>query len=415
MPLITILTLGSRGDIQPYIALGGALMRCGYRVRVVTFESFESVVRGQGLDFYPVPGDAQALVAQAASSGMNTRNPFKLMASIRKSYGKMFATYENTFTLDALHDSDAIITQLPGGIYGRDLAEALRVPHIAASVIPLTPTRAYPLSIITSRNLGALFNLGTYRLGEWLVWSLFRPSVNRFRRSLGLKPAPFLFPQMRDPILNGFSARVVPRPPDWGEHVSVTGWWILPEPDWTPPPALVEFLAAGDPPVFIGFGSMIAPDPAALTRTLIEALARAGVRGVISSGWAKLGGDLPDSVFKVDYVPYGWLFPRMAAVIHHGGSGTTGFALSAGVPSMVVPFTADQPYWGGRTHALGVGAPPLPLAKLTADRLADSIRLMLTDADMRSRAAALGAALRAEDGLGAAVALVQRYVPLTQS
>lgn len=410
MKRITMLALGSRGDVQPYTALGRALMEAGYHVRVATFEDFEPLVRGQGLDFHPVKADAQLLVQQAAGSGLNTRNIFKMMRSIRQTYGQLFEAYEEAFGSEVLFDSDAILTQIPGAIYGRDLAEKLHVPHIVASVIPLTPTRAFPLVVIPVRAYGGLLNRASYTLGETLVWSMFRPTVSRFRRALGLSPASLLYPPLRDPILNGFSTRVVPRPADWNERVHVTGWWILPEPDWTPPPALVEFLAAGAPPVFAGFGSMIAPDPAALTRLLIEAFQRAGVRGVISSGWAKLGGDLPPGFLAVDYVPYAWLFPQMAAVIHHGGSGTTGFALRSGVPSMVVSFTADQPYWGERTRALGVGARSIPVTKLTADALADSIRRMTSDSAMRERAAALGAALRAEDGIGEAVRIIRGIV-----
>lgn len=410
MKRITILALGSLGDVQPYAALGRALKEGGYRVRLVSFEDFEPLAREQGLDFHPVKADAQLLVAQASGGGMNTGNPLRLMGSIRQSYGQLTEAYEDAFADDELRDSDAIINQLPGALYGRDLAEKLRVPHIVASVIPLVPTRAFPLTLLSTRNFGGPINRATYGVGAAMVWGLFRGSVNRFRRRLGLGNAPFFYPPVRDPILNGFSARVVPRPPDWGQHVHVTGWWWLPASQQTLPAALIEFLAEGDAPVFIGFGSMIAPDPAAMTRLLIDALQRAGKRGVISSGWAKLGGTLPDGIIAVDYVPYSWLFPQMAAVVHHGGSGTTGSALRSGVPSMVVSFTADQPYWGERTRALGVGAAPIPVSKLTAGQLAASIRQMTTDTGMRERAEALGAELQQENGIGVAVSIIQRVL-----
>lgn len=410
MKRITILALGSRGDVQPYAALGRALKEVGYRVRLVSFQDFESLVREQGLDFHPVKADAQLLVAQAAGGGMNSGNPLKTMRSIRESYGQLTDAYEAAFAADELRDSDAIINQLPGALYGRDLAEKLRIPHIIASVIPLAPTRSYPLALMTTQNLGGLGNRATYGVGAVMVWTLFRGSVNRFRQRLGLSNAPRFFPASTDPIVNGFSPRVVPRPPDWGSNVHVTGWWWLPEAEWTSPPALVDFLAAGEPPVFIGFGSMIAPDPVAMTRLLVDALREAGKRGVISSGWANLGGSLPDNVIAVDYVPYSWLFPQMAAVVHHGGSGTTGSALRAGVPSMVVSFAADQPYWGERTHALGVGVKSIPASKLTVEALAASIRQMTTDTATQARAKALGAHLRKEDGLGAAVSIIQRVL-----
>ncbi len=411
MTRITIMALGSRGDVQPYVALGRALAEVGYQVRVATFESFAGLVRGQGLEFHRVEGDAEALVQLAAGSGMNTRNPIKLMGALRRSYGQMAEAYERAFLAENLRATDLILNQLPGAAYGRDLAEKLRIPHIAVSVIPLLPTRAFPIPLLAARSLGGWLNRASYTLAETLFWVLFRQPINRFRRKLGLSSAPLIFKPTSDPIINGFSERVVPRPPDWGADVHLTGWWLLDESDWTPPAALTDWLAAGDPPVFIGFGSMIAPDPAALTRTVIAALGKAGRRGVLASGWAKLGGDLPDTILSVDYVPYTWLFPRMAAMIHHGGSGTTGLALRSGVPSMVVPFAADQPYWGERTRALGVGVAPIRMQALTVDHLAAAITELTTDTGIKARAAALGAALRQEDGLGAALGIIKGILP----
>ena len=410
MTRITIMALGSRGDVQPYIALGWALAAAGYAVRVATFPAFAPLVLERGLDYHRVEGDAEALVQAAMTSGMNTRNPVKLMQALRESYGELASAYERAFLADDLQDSDLILNQLPGGAYGRDVAEKLRIPHIPVSVIPLLPTRAFPIPLLAARSFGGALNRASYFVAERLFGVMMGASIQRFRRALGLASAA---PRSADPqpVINGFSPLVVPRPPDWGAHVHLTGWWILPEADWTPPATLTDFLAAGDPPVFIGFGSMIAPDAAALTRTLIAALGQAGRRGVISAGWARLGGDLPDTILSVDYVPYTWLFPRMAAVIHHGGSGTTGLALRSGVPSMVVPFAADQPYWGERTRALGVGVAPIPVKALTVDNLTAAITRLTADAEMRSRAAALGDKLRQEDGLGAAVKIVRGVIP----
>ncbi len=409
MTRITMMALGSRGDVQPYIALGRSLADAGYAVRVATFRAFEPLVRELGLDYHLVEGDAEALVQSAMANGMNTRNPLKLMQALRESYGTLSGAFERAFLAETLRDSDLILNQLPGGAYGRDLAEKLRIPHIAVTVIPLTPTRAFPTPLLAARSFGGVLNRASYGLAESLFWMISGASLQRYRRALGLPGAPRR--ASSDPTICGFSDRVLPRPPDWGANVHMTGWWILPESAWTPPAVLADFLAAGDPPVFIGFGSMTAPDAAGLTRTLIAALQRAGRRGVISAGWARLGGDLPDTILSVEYVPYTWLFPRMAAVIHHGGSGTTGLALRSGVPSMVVSFAADQPFWGERTRALGVGVAPIPVKALTVANLAAAITRLTSDAEMRSRAAALGDKLRQEDGLGAAVKLVQGMLP----
>lgn len=212
----------------------------------------------------------------------------------------------------------------------------------------------------------------------------------------------------RVPVIQGFSERVIPRQPEWGDHVHTTGYWALGESDWESSAALVRFFEAGEPPVFIGFGSMPVPDPQGTTALILEALRRAGRRGILGAGWAKIGAaDLPDGVFLLDYAPYAWLFARMAAIVHHGGSGTTGFALRSGAPSMAVPFTADQPFWGKRTHDLGVGHAPIPFPKLTVDSLAAAIRTMTENVEMQRRAAELRAALAAEDGLKRAVEVVQ--------
>jgi UDP:flavonoid glycosyltransferase YjiC (YdhE family) len=412
MKRLTILALGSRGDVQPYVALGRALHEAGYRVRIVTYESFHSMVAAQGLDFHPVPGDAQALTQLAARSGLNhTRNPFVLMRAIMHSFGSIIEDYITTFSAEVLHDSDAILNQLPAGLFGRDLAEKLRVPHIALSVIPLMRTAAFPSVLLGTRSHGAWGNRLSYDFSANLVWIMFRSAISRFRARLGLGRASLLFPGFDRPLINGFSPRVVPPPADWGAGVYTVGYWVLDESGWESSAELLRFLEAGAPPVFIGFGSMIAPDAEGMTRTLLQAVQQTGVRAVLGHGWAGIGeGHLPDTVYRLDYAPYRWLFPRMAAVVHHGGSGTTGLALASGVPSMVVAFTADQPYWGQRTAALGAGLPPLSAQHLAAEPLAAALHTLTTDPQLRQRAAHLGTQLQQEDGLAAAVALIRGWV-----
>jgi UDP:flavonoid glycosyltransferase YjiC (YdhE family) len=210
-------------------------------------------------------------------------------------------------------------------------------------------------------------------------------------------------------VLYGYSPAVIPKPPDWGEDTHVTGYWFLdPVEAWTPPAALVEFLEAGPPPVFVGFGSMSSRKPEETTALIVDALDRAGQRAILLSGWGGLeGARVPDTVFVVDAVPYSWLFPRVAAVVHHGGAGTTSAGLRAGVPSLVIPFFGDQPFWGRRVAALGVGPEPVPRRRLTAERLARALREAVTDEGMRQRAAELGARIRTEDGVGRAVAVLE--------
>lgn len=414
---LTLIAIGSRGDVQPIVALGRGLLDAGYAVRIVTLESFESMVRGQGLEFLPVEGDAQALTNEMMLAGMkgNGLNLLSMYRGIMRTFGAITKNYQEAFAADVLRDSDAILSQLPGGFYGYDLAEYLRVPYIALSVIPQEVTGGYPLSLLPMQfSLGGWYNRQTYALGQQLAWHPFRKSINQFRQELGLPRASFWWGNMRrmvwerTPVIQGFSEHVILTQPDWGDHVYTTGYWTLDEAGWEPSDTLLKFLETGDPPVFVGFGSMPVPEPQQTTALILDALRQSGKRGILHAGWAKLGAaNLPDTVFLLDYAPYAWLFPRMSAVIHHGGSGTTGLALRSGVPSMVVPFTADQPFWGKRTHELDVGPVPIPFSKLTVENLAHAVQTMSGNTEMQRRAANLRDRMAAENGVLRAVEVIQ--------
>jgi sterol 3beta-glucosyltransferase len=234
------------------------------------------------------------------------------------------------------------------------------------------------------------------------------------REALGLPPArgPLVVRGRPVPMLYAYSEAVVPRPADWDAHTVVTGYWFLDAPaGWQPPAALREFLAAGPPPVYVGFGSMFMAGGAETTRLVLQALALSGQRGVVATGWGGLTAETaPSDVFFLEAAPHDWLFPQVAAVVHHGGAGTTGAGLRAGRPTLICPLVGDQPFWGRRVAALGVGPAPLPLFKLTAERLADAITRATTEAGMRQRAAALGEHLRREDGVGRAVTFINAHL-----
>jgi UDP:flavonoid glycosyltransferase YjiC (YdhE family) len=245
---------------------------------------------------------------------------------------------------------------------------------------------------------------------------LGRPWVNAARRDvLGLPPLPLrefygILDARRSPLLYGYSPAVVP-PTDLGHWVHVTGYWFLDRPaDWEPPAALTEFLAAGPPPVFVTLGRADRHRESTPT-TVIDVLARAGQRGILqlSSAFGE-GPDLPDEFITTGPIPYDWLFPQVAAAVHHGGAGTTAAALRAGLPSVVVPEYADQPFWARRVYELGAGPPPIPRSGLSAERLAEAIRVVTSDASMRDRATELGARFQSEDGVARAVEIFERYV-----
>lgn len=212
-------------------------------------------------------------------------------------------------------------------------------------------------------------------------------------------------------MLGAYSPSIIPHPEDWPDSIYITGnFFPDTTADWRPSSELKAFLEAGDPPVYIGFGSMAGRNPEQLAKLILEALAKSGQRGLLLSGWGGLRTEsVPDNVFVVDSAPHSWLFPRMAAVVHHGGAGTTAEGLRAGLPSVIVPFVLDQPFWGARVKALGLGPDPIPQKNLTADRLANAIRIAVSDSNMKQRAESYGVAIRAENGIGNAIKIIKRY------
>jgi len=248
-----------------------------------------------------------------------------------------------------------------------------------------------------------------------MMWQTFRSADSQARRRiLGIPPASFWGPfesfnSGGATLLYGFSRHVIPVPADWGQSMHVTGFWPLESPTgWEPPAGLREFLQAGPPPVYIGFGSMVNRRPEEATEMVLQALAESGQRGIISAGWGGLNTErLPKSVFPVGSIPHEWLFPRMAAIVHHGGAGTTAAGLRAGVPAVVTPFFGDQPFWGARIRSLGVGPSPIPRTRLNAVNLARAISAAVTEKGMAERAARLGDKIRSEDGIARAVEILE--------
>ena len=415
-----ILAIGTRGDVQPYLALAKRLQTdAGHRVSVATSIEFEIWVRGHGLGFIPMEGNLRELLAgEGFGKDLIHVNPVRMLFTIREMALPMlrqfFADAER-----ACADADFVIWGF-WGVPGYDVAQKMGIPSVAGLLQPWVRTHAFPtVGMPKQVNLGRWGNFQTHRLAEQSLWQIFRPQWNKWReKSLGLPRHSVRGPywdmvKRRYPIMYGFSPQVVPRPADWGAHVAITGYWFLDsDPGWQPPADLARFLESGPPPVYIGFGSMATGEAEQLTEITLEALKQSGQRGLMLAGWGGLGqGETADhSVFVIDSAPHDWLFPRMAAVAHHGGSGTTGAGLRAGVPTLVIPHFADQPFWGWRVQKLGVGPKPIPRPQLGARKLAEAIREMATDTGMRDRAARLGEAIRAEDGIGQAIGVIQNLL-----
>ncbi|MBI5667528.1 MAG: glycosyltransferase family 1 protein [Chloroflexi bacterium] len=411
---IVILVIGTRGDVQPSVALGKGFRRAGYDVRLVAPQRFESLVTDNGLEFAALPGDPVALIGGLVDKAGH--DPIRTMR-VMLDYALPIAVDVMRCAREACQDADAIFTSFFTTIFGHEIARERNVPDFSAQIFPtFTPTRYVPNPGLPQWRLGGVYNRLTHTLLIQAFWLANRYGFRRIRRR-----APDVLPDIhwpfrpsdrpRTPTLYGFSRHVL-APPDWQDSIYVTGYWFLDTPaDWQPPPELARFLAAGPPPVSIGFGSIVTTDIERLTRAVVDALAQAGQRGILLGGWAGLGQqELPGTMLRLDEAPHDWLFPRLAAVVHHGGAGTTGAALRAGMPNVIVPFTADQPFWGRRVQALGVGPAPIWQHRLTAERLASALRTALDDPAMRQRAAALGEKIRDEDGLSTAVRVFERVM-----
>ncbi len=419
---ITILAFGSRGDVQPYVALGLGLQQAGHKVRLVALSQFKAFVESRGLDFYPLAVHMRDLLegheeTRAAITTILEGGTIRQQWQAYREFKPIMERMQEDFW-QASQGTQAIIFSTIG-INGYHVAEKLEVPCLWALTIPIFGrTRTRP-ALLPPLPLGSGYNLLAHILTEQGTQQTIGRLFNSWRQSrLNLPSIPlhrWPYTQLRGrpvPMLYCYSPAVVPKPSDWSEHAHVTGYWFLDHlPDWQPPADLVDFLGSGPPPIYIGFGSLVSRGAEKAGRIVLDALRQSGHRGVIATGWGGLSqSDLPDEVFAVGSVPHDWLFPRMAAVVHHGGAGTTGAGLRAGVPSIIVPFSKDQPFWARRVKALGAGPAPIPRRRLTADRLARAIRVAVTDESIRKRAAELGETIRAEDGVGNAVRIFNQII-----
>lgn len=414
---IAIIALGSQGDVQPYVALGKGLQAAGHQIRFITHKNFAGLVKGQRLEFWPVSGNVQEFAESPEMRALLEKGNFIAITRHTAKAAEEAAVNWAKEALVAALGIDLLLAGVGGLFLALGLAEKLHIPLMQAYIFPFTPTRAFPGPLFPQSlgRLGGGFNLLSHQLVRQAIWQGIRAGDNAMRKQvLGLPTAPFLgsygSPILRRyPTLYGFSPAVIPPPADW-KNVEVTGYWFLDSaPDWIPPPALSDFLKAGPPPVYIGFGSMGNRDPEATADLVLKALEQTGQRAVMQSGWSGLRKEnLPSNVFLTDSVPHSWLFPQMAAVVHHGGAGTTAAGLRAGVPSVVIPFFADQPYWGQTVANLGVGTAPIPRKELTTEKLAGAIQTVVSNAAMRRKASELGAKIRAEDGIARVARVVEK-------
>ncbi|MEU8776830.1 glycosyltransferase [Streptomyces sp. NPDC048606] len=406
------MTAGSRGDVAPYTGLGAGLAQAGHEVTLVTHEAFAPLLAGSGVRFASLPGDPKAELHSTRGRGLHRSRSgsAKLLKAV--ALARRIAPEMTDPLVRAARDADVVLASGSIAPLACVIAEGLGRPSMGLFLQPLHATRAFPPPMLGTRSLGPLGNrLGGHAVGA-AVDHVFTGAVRALASEHRLAPVRLPFARRARerrgwPVWHGFSELVVPRPHDWRPGLRISGYWWPHDGVDRLPSELEDFLAAGPAPVYVGLGSATTPDPRRVSDHVVAALRAAGLRGVIQRGWAGLsaGGD---DMITIGDVPHSALFPRMAAVVHHAGAGTTGATLRAGVSCVPVPVQFDARFWASRLVALGTAPGAIPLPRLDADALAPLLRRAVTDPSHRERARHLARLLAAEDGVAPIAAALER-------
>ncbi|KAH7223081.1 hypothetical protein BKA60DRAFT_485715 [Fusarium oxysporum] len=428
---IVLQIVGSRGDVQPFIALGNELQKHGHRVRIASHDVFADFVRQSNLEFYPAGGDPSDLMAYMVKNPGLIPSVSSLMAGDISRKQDMVEEMLDKFWLSCIEPdpisgvpfiAEAIISNPPSFAHIH-LAEALGIPLHLMFTMPYSPTQAFPhpLANIKQSNLDPkLTNYLSYGMVETLTWQGQRSLgdiINHWRRkSLNLDPissttATSMLSAQEVPYTYCWSPALVPKPADWPPYIDVCGFFFREEPQYTPPDHIAQFLQAGPPPIYIGFGSIVMDDSARMTDLILTAFRRCGVRAIISRGWAKLGeGSSDENAIFIDDCPHEWLFKYVAGVIHHGGAGTTACGLLNARPTFIVPFFGDQPFWGSMVAKAGAGPFPIRHKELNVDNLTNAIETLLAPAT-KTAAIRISETMQTEHGVAQAVQSFHHHLP----
>ncbi|KFA51504.1 hypothetical protein S40293_10056 [Stachybotrys chartarum IBT 40293] len=430
---IVIQVVGSRGDVQPFIALGNGLQRHGHRVRLATHDIFADVVRNSKLEFYPIGGDPAELMAYMVKNPGLIPSVKSLRAGdIQKKRAMMAKMLEGCWRSCIEPDpisqqpfvADAIIANPPSFAHVH-CAQALGIPLHLMFTMPWSKTKhfCHPLANINTDNSNispAVANQISFIAVEWMTWQGLGDIINAWRQSLDLEDVPFsegpgLLETLQVPFTYCWSPALIPKPSDWPDHIDVCGFFFRDMPQYSPEPDLDAFLRNGSPPIYIGFGSIVIDDPDKLTAILVEAVREVGIRAIISRGWSKLGANQPadSNIFYLGDCPHEWLFQHVTAVVHHGGAGTTACGLLNGKPTAIVPFFGDQPFWGTMVNAAGAGPMPIQQKQLNRQNLAEAIRFCLSH-EALAAAKVTADKMRQENGVMQAVNSFHANLPLDE-
>jgi sterol 3beta-glucosyltransferase len=408
---ITILTYGSRGDIQPFLPLSLRLLEHGHSVKLAAPFRFKSFIEEHGVNFMPLAGDPEDLSRRLNNAGSNF---VKLLQELMNHAIEIGADVWQQ-TEEACQDADLILHTFTHAVGAHTLAREKNIPDIHIQTFPMfTPTGDYP-NITMPHGLPPALNSFTHKFSTQLTWWTSRLGFERVRRRAGLPKRKLYWPfdddplRSRTPILCAWSPSVLPASRDWPLRVHVTGYYFLPvDKSYQPPEELLSFLQEGEPPICMTFGSMVNRDNERIDRIVRDSLKQTGNRGIILSGWSGVEKASSNDLLYLEAAPHDWLLPCCKLVVHHGGAGTTAAGLRAGIPNIVVPFMADQPFWGRRVYAIGAGPRPILVKDLSVEKLAEA--LVETESEsLRTRAHAIGQQIRNEDGIGETVKIIEKY------
>ncbi|KXJ86342.1 UDP-glucose,sterol transferase [Microdochium bolleyi] len=433
---IVVQVIGSRGDVQPFLALAAALQKGGHRVRIATHAQFSSFILDSNdssvndnnkLEFFPVGGDPADLMAYMVESPSLIPKMSQIRAGIIQRKREMYIEMLDGFWRSCVRPdpassnpfvADAIIANPPSFAHVH-CAQALGIPVHLMFTMPWTSTAAFPhplANIKFSKEDQKTTNHASYAAVEFLTWQGLGDLVNAWRvETLGLEPVPSteghrILESLQVPFTYCWSPSLVPKPSDWGPHIDISGFFFRDPVPYTPPSDLEAFLKAGQPPIYVGFGSIVVGGIEGLMTMVLSAIRTTGVRAIISRGWSNLTGEDSPNVFYVGDCPHEWLFQRVSAVVHHGGAGTTACGLRYGKPTTIVPFFGDQPFWGAVVAEAGAGPEPIPYCSLTSQKLIHAIQFCLSPGAVIA-ARRLADSMRMEDGVQAAVDAFHANLP----
>lgn len=402
---LVIATYGTEGDARPFVALCRGLMDAGHDARLLADSATLGSAHALGVPTTALAGNIRGTlspghsIAGVVAKGGGFNTTARALAKIANENAESWLRT----IIKAGEGCDAILAAGLAGFAGFSAAEYLGAKGIGSGMIPITPTAAFPSPFLPPRWVPRTFNRVSHRLVNAMLWKAFRDKINAARAMFKLPPRNTVWKDR--PMIYGVSPSLLGKPVDWPANVRLCGQWLVRNPAWVAPPALVNFLAAGEAPIYIGFGSMTGFDNARLLDALAEAMK--GRRVLFHAGWSGIDPKaLPDNFLAIDDTPHDWLFPRTAAIVHHGGSGTSHSAARAGVPSIVVPFAGDQFFWAERLRVAGVAPAALDGRRPTAQAFLSALDFAAA-APVRNRARALGEAMQAENGVVDAVAAIE--------